>query len=122
MTDVIDERAATTEVFVPSVDVAIRYWDAYATSQLSSTESIVLAVPRSTCHHWPSKKSELHRVVESPSTAFSGPSEAFSMDEAVVARPSARSPGGGPDAGPSTRASQNELPNCVARTTPVTRT
>src|SRR5690349_9840843 len=86
---------------VPSVEVWILYWDAYAVSQLITTSFTCWLLPRSTCHHSPSLNCELQRVPVSPSTALAGPSDAASWLDAVVGLPCAMSASA--DCGKSTR-------------------
>ena len=66
------ETSAAVVKFVPSVEVLMRYCDAYAASQFTRTLSTGRTEPRSTCHHWLSVNVEDQRVVELPSFAFAG--------------------------------------------------
>lgn len=54
---------------VPFVDSSMRYAEAWAASQRSSTRSSAVGAPRSTCSHWSSEKALDQRVPRSPSTA-----------------------------------------------------
>src|SRR5260370_37026396 len=77
------------QLFTPSGETWI--WNALACAvcQTMTTWQMAMLAPRSTWSHCGSLKALDQRVPASPSAAFAAAVPAFSVDEAVVGRPSA---------------------------------